>query len=85
MAAISPDGAVLGTVDDVLMIEGQLDAVVIEVGGLIGLGTKRVGVKVAKLDVLADAYDKHYLRLPLSREELEVQTARAEATAGSSS
>lgn len=81
LTAISPDGEEVGTVDDILMTDGNVDAVVIEIGGLMGLGSKRVGVKVRKLDVLADPYDKHYLRIPLTRDELDANVREAEAAA----
>lgn len=67
VTAISPAGEDLGVVDDVLMMDGNVDAVVVEIGGFAGIGSRKVGVKTSALDVLVDPYDVYYLRLPVSR------------------
>jgi len=73
VTAISFSGEHLGSVDDVVMADGNVDAVIIEVGGFAGIGAKKVGVRTSSLDLLIDPYDKYYLRLPVTHEELKVQ------------
>lgn len=66
---ISPSGEALGVVEDVVMRDANIDAVIVERGGFLGVGTQRVGVKTSTLDLLIDPYDKVYLRLPVSRDD----------------
>lgn len=71
VTAISPAGEDLGVVDDVVMLNGNVDAVVVEIGGFAGIGSRKVGVKTNTLDLLIDPYDVYYLRLPVSRDALK--------------
>jgi hypothetical protein len=69
---ISPSGDILGMLADFLVSgSGHIDAVVIEMGGLLGLGTRRVAIEMDTLDLLVDPYEKFYLRVSKSASDLE--------------
>ena len=66
--ALSPDGAMLGEVEDVLVPrEGAPVALVLSVGGVLGLGDKRVAVQMD--DVSLAGEDR--VRIEATREQIE--------------
>jgi len=66
----------IGTIGDVLTNpDGGLDAVIVDVGGFLGLGAKPVAVGADNLAFSADTLGNRYLFLNASREQLETQPA----------
>ncbi|GHA28141.1 hypothetical protein GCM10007989_25190 [Devosia pacifica] len=64
----------IGTINEVLADpNGQIDALVIDVGGFLGLGAKPVAVAYENLSFGADITGDRYLYLNTSRQALEAQ------------
>ncbi len=64
----------IGSIGDVLTNEnGSFDAVIVDVGGFLGLGAKPVAVGFDNLTFSADTFGNRYLFLNASREQLEAQ------------
>jgi sporulation protein YlmC with PRC-barrel domain len=64
----------VGTIGDVLTNpDGSFDAVIVDVGGFLGLGAKPVVVGFDNLTFSADTFGNRYLFLNTSREQLEAQ------------
>jgi hypothetical protein len=62
----------VGTVDDVIVSTGgQVEGVVIGVGGFLGIGEKRVAVEMAQISVQTDETGNPRLLLDATRESLE--------------
>ena len=55
--------------------DGKVDALIIDFGGFLGIGTKPVAVAFENLDFLADANNNRSLVLPITREQMEVAPA----------
>ena len=65
----------IGTIGDIITnADGSFDAVIVDVGGFLGLGAKPVAVGFDNLAFSADTSCNRYLFLNTSREQLEVQT-----------
>ena len=63
---IDRSGERLGTIADFLLTsDGQIDAVIVETFGVLGLGARHVSVKIERLDLLIDPYDKLFLRVEM--------------------
>lgn len=68
------DDELIGTIGDfVLDANGKIDAVVVDVGGFLGLGQKPVAVGFENLSFSVDANGNRYLFLNASRQVLEEQ------------
>lgn len=67
----------IGTIGDfVLGQDGKsVDAVIVDVGGFLGLGTKPVAIGFENLDFSVDANNNRYLFINASKEQLEAQPA----------
>lgn len=64
----------IGSIGDVLTNEdGSFDAVIVDVGGFLGLGAKPVAVGFDNLTFSADTFGNRYLFLNTTREQLEAQ------------
>jgi len=61
--------------DFVLNPEGGIDAVIVDVGGFLGIGQKEVAVGFENLNFSVDADNNRYLFLNSTREQLEAQPA----------
>ncbi len=71
----------IGTIGDVLTNpDGSFDAVIVDVGGFLGLGAKPVAVGYENLTFSADTTGNRYLFLNTPREQLESQPAYDPAT-----
>ena len=71
----------VGEIGDVLVTtDGNADAVIIDVGGFLGLGEKEVAVGMDKLAFMTDANGNKYLYTNFTKEQLEAQTAYDEST-----
>jgi ribosomal 30S subunit maturation factor RimM len=70
------DDANIGEIGDILMTaDGKIDAYVIDVGGFLGVGEKKVAVGSDNLAFMADADGKKYLYTTFTKEQLEGQPA----------
>lgn len=66
----------IGTIGDIITNpDGTFDAVIVDVGGFLGLGAKPVAVGFSNLAFSADTFGNRYLFLNASREQLEAQVA----------
>lgn len=71
----------IGTIGDIITNPDlSFDAVIVDVGGFLGLGAKPVAVGFDNLAFSADTFGNRYLFINASREELEAQTAYDPAT-----
>ena len=71
----------IGTIGDIIINpDGSFDAVVVDVGGFLGLGAKPVAVGFDNLVFSADTYGNRYLFLNTTIEQLENQPAYDPAT-----
>ena len=64
----------IGTISDVVLTpQGNSDALIVDVGGFLGLGAKPVAVAFENLTFSSDTNGQRYLFLNTSREQLETQ------------
>lgn len=71
----------VGEIGDVVMsADGKVEAVVVDVGGFLGIGEKPVAVGFDNLAFMSDQDGKHYLYTTFTKEQLEAQPAYDEAT-----
>lgn len=71
----------IGTIGDIVTNpDGSFDAVIVDVGGFLGLGAKPVAVGFDNLTFSADTFGNRYLFINASREDLEQQAAYDPAT-----
>lgn len=68
------DDEQIGTISDVILTpQGNSDALIVDVGGFLGLGAKPVAVAFENLTFSSDTNGQRYLFLNTSREQLEAQ------------
>ena len=71
---ISPTGQKLGDIDDfVLTGDGKVDAVVVEFGGFLGIGTKHVAVAYQGLKFMVGPSNERYLVINVTKDQLNAQ------------
>ena len=71
----------IGTIGDIVTnADGGFDAVIVDVGGFLGLGAKPVAVGFENLAFSSDTLGNRYLFINASREQLETQIAYDPAT-----
>lgn len=71
----------IGTISDIVAnSDGSFDAVIVDVGGFLGLGAKPVAVAFENLTFSADTFGNRYLFINASREQLEAQPPYDPAT-----
>ena len=64
----------VGTISDVVLSEsGEIDAVVVDVGGFLGMGAKPVAIGFEELNFQVDANNNRYLLIDWTAEQLEAQ------------
>lgn len=64
----------VGEIDDVILSQdGNVDAVILDVGGFLGIGSKTVAVGMDNLAFMADGDGNYYLYTPFTQEQLEAQ------------
>jgi hypothetical protein len=69
---MSPDGEVVGDVEDVIVgPDGQIAGVVIGVGGFLGIGEKRVALEYGQIQVQQDELGEMTFMTSVSQDELE--------------
>jgi sporulation protein YlmC with PRC-barrel domain len=70
------DDAKVGEIGDVVLTpDSKTDAVIVDVGGFLGIGEKEVAVGVDNLKFMTDKGGKKYLYTTFTKEQLEAQTA----------
>jgi len=71
----------VGEIGDVVITQdGKADAVIIDVGGFLGMGEKEVAVGMDKLAFMTDKDGNKYLYTTFTKEQLEAQAAYDKAT-----
>lgn len=71
----------IGAIGDLALAEdGSIDAIIIDFGGFLGIGTKPVAIGFENLDFLADPNDVRSLVLPITREQMDAAPAFNEDT-----
>ncbi len=70
------DDANVGKIGDVVLsADNKVDAVVIDVGGFLGIGSKPIAVGMDNLKFMTDGKDNTYLYTAFTKEQLEAQAA----------
>ena len=72
----------VGEIEDVILATdgNAVEAVILDVGGFLGIGSKSVAVSMDNLNFMADGDGNSYLYTPFTQEQLEAQPAYDEAT-----
>lgn len=71
----------IGEINDVILSgEGNVDAVIVDVGGFLGIGEKSVAVSMENLKFLADEDGDRYLYTQFTKDQLEAQPEYDEAS-----
>jgi sporulation protein YlmC with PRC-barrel domain len=66
----------IGSIGDVVLTpDNKPDAVIVDVGGFLGIGAKEVAVGMDKLKIMTDKDGKKYLYTNFTKEQLQAQTA----------
>ena len=77
------DDETLGEIAQILLSKegstGTVDAIIIDVGGFLGIGTKPVAVDFKDLQVMTDADGDYYIYSKLTRDQLDAATSYDEA------
>ncbi|MFD1341860.1 PRC-barrel domain-containing protein [Litorisediminicola beolgyonensis] len=70
--SINPEWENIGNIEDVVLSQdGQLQGVVAEIGGFLGIGDKKVFVKVDEMKLAPTDNNTYALVVPFSKEQLE--------------
>ncbi len=71
----------VGEVSDVIMSQdGKVDAIIVDVGGFLGIGEKSVAVDLDNLAFMSDNDGNYYLYTQFTQEQLEAQPEYDEST-----
>jgi sporulation protein YlmC with PRC-barrel domain len=71
----------IGEVGDLVMSQdGQIDAMIVNVGGFLGIGEKEVAVGLDQIEFMLDESGNRYVYTPFTQEQLEAQPEYDEAT-----
>ncbi|NMG38295.1 PRC-barrel domain containing protein [Chelativorans sp. ZYF759] len=71
----------VGSVGDVILSQdGDVEAILVDVGGFLGMGTKEVALGMDNLEFMRDADGNMYLYTQFTEEQLEAQPEYDEAT-----
>ncbi|MHB2267052.1 PRC-barrel domain-containing protein [Aliihoeflea sp. PC F10.4] len=70
----------VGSISDVILDGDAVDAVTIDVGGFLGIGSKQVAVDMDNLAFMTDEDGDYYLYTSFTEEQLEAQPEYDEAT-----
>jgi sporulation protein YlmC with PRC-barrel domain len=75
------DDAKVGEIGDVVMTgDKKVDAVIVDVGGFLGVGEKQVALGLEKLKFMSDKDGNRYLYTNFTKAQLEAQSAYDKAT-----
>lgn len=71
----------VGSVGDVILTQdGDVDAIIVDVGGFLGMGAKEVAIGMDNLEFMHDADGNMYVYTQFTEEQLEAQPEYDEAT-----
>ncbi|WP_164730440.1 PRC-barrel domain-containing protein [Pelagibacterium montanilacus] len=71
----------IGNVTDVILTEdGEVDALIVDVGGFLGLGAHQMAIGLDNLQFMTDANQTWYVFTPFTQDELEAQPEYDEET-----
>jgi sporulation protein YlmC with PRC-barrel domain len=71
----------VGSIGDVILSEdGEIDAIIVDVGGFLGIAAKEVAIGMDDLEFMTDADGNMYLYTQFTQEELEAQPEYDAAT-----
>lgn len=70
----------IGSISDLLVSDNGVDAVIVDVGGFLGIGAKSVAIGMENLAFLSDENGNYYLYTQFTREQLEAQPEYDEAS-----
>ncbi len=76
------EDANVGKIGDVVLKDDKVDAVIIDVGGFLGVGAKEVAVGMDKLAFMTDKDGNKYLYTNFTKDQLEAQPVYDKATFG---
>ncbi|TIX64268.1 MAG: PRC-barrel domain containing protein, partial [Mesorhizobium sp.] len=75
------DDAKVGEIGDVILTgDNKVDSIIVDVGGFLGIGEKKVAVGMENLKFMTDKNGNRYLYTDFSKDQLEAQTAYDKAT-----
>nr|WP_318012426.1 PRC-barrel domain-containing protein [Mesorhizobium sp. CA16] len=75
------DDAKVGEIGDVILTgDKKVDAIIVDVGGFLGIGEKKVAVGMENLRFMTDKNGNRYLYTNFTKDQLEAQTAYDKAT-----
>ncbi|KAA3442042.1 photosystem reaction center subunit H [Mesorhizobium sp. SARCC-RB16n] len=75
------DDAKVGEIGDVILTgDKKVDSIVVDVGGFLGIGQKKVAVGMENLKFMTDKNGNRYLYTNFTKDQLEAQTAYDKAT-----
>jgi putative membrane protein len=76
MDVLDPQGEKIASINDfVLTDDGQIDAVIVDFGGFLGIGTKQVALAFEGLNFVGDENGNRYLVVNVTKEQLDAQPA----------
>jgi sporulation protein YlmC with PRC-barrel domain len=70
----------IGEIGDVVLEGEKVDSIIVDVGGFLGVGEKKVAVAMDNLAFMTDADGNKYLYTGFTKEQLDAQPAYDEAT-----
>lgn len=80
VSVIGPENARLGEIGDIiLMPDGKVDALIVDFGGFLGIGEKKVAVGYDNLEFTRDANGATYVWINATKDQLEAAPAYDEA------
>jgi putative membrane protein len=76
MDVLDPQGEKIASINDfVLTDDGKIDAVIVDFGGFLGIGTKQVALAFEGLDFVGDQNGNRYLVVNVTKDQLDAQPA----------
>lgn len=73
---LDPSGNKIASVNDVVLTkDGKVDAVIVDFGGFLGIGTKQIALGFEGLRFMDDASNKRYLVVNVTKEQLDAAKA----------
>jgi len=64
----------IGTVSDVILTpEGEIDALLVDAGGFLGIGSKEVAIGFDNVEIMQDSEESWYVYTPYTEEQIEDQ------------
>ncbi|SFQ19441.1 PRC-barrel domain-containing protein [Mesorhizobium sp. NFR06] len=74
------DDAKVGQIGDILTGDKKVDAIIVDVGGFLGIAEKKVAIGMENLKFMTDKNGNRYLYTNFTKDQLEAQTAYDKGT-----